>query len=408
MNRLLNFVLYIIVLVQLSCSNTEKTNDKVLTTHIKSPAGDNTEEPHLTEGADGNLYMSWIEKKKDTASLFYAKWKDTTWSVPEKIAEGNNWFVNWADYPAISINKSGDIIAHYLEKSASGTYTYDVKVVAKKATEKIWSNPIKLHSDTVNAEHGFVSMQPYEDGRFFLTWLDGRNTASNNEHSGHGNSNGAMTIRGAIVDTNLNIVDTWELDARTCDCCQTGATIVDNNPIAVYRDRSEDEIRDISIVKYTNENWSEPKPIYPDNWKIAGCPVNGPRIATNNGSIAIAWFSASNNSPQVKLIFSDDIGETFSSPVIVDDSFPLGRVDVGMLDNSTAIVSWLDKGKTEAEIKVAKFNKEGIIGDIIVVAQSKESRSSGFPQMAIYNKKLFFAWTDANKPSHIKLTKLQL
>lgn len=381
-------------------------NDSIIS--IDSPAGENAEEPYLTKGADGNLYMSWIERSDDIATLKYAKWQDSKWTTPQKIAEGNNWFVNWADYPAMAVNKSGDMIAHYLQKSDIATFSYDVKVVAKKATDENWSAPIKLHSDTIKAEHGFVSIQPFDDGRFFLTWLDGRNTTSNDEQSDHGHGGESMTIRGAIVDADLNISNSQELDERACDCCQTGAVIVNNNPIAVYRDRSEHEIRDISIVKYTNDNWSTPKTIYPDNWKIAGCPVNGPRIAANNGSIAVAWFSVSDDLAQVKLLFSDDIGETFSTPIMVDDSSPLGRVDVDMLDKSTAIVSWLDKGETEGEIKVAKYNKDGIIGEVIVVAQSKESRSSGFPQMAIHNEKIFFAWTDASKPTHIKLINLQL
>ncbi|MDH5367739.1 MAG: hypothetical protein OEW67_12180 [Cyclobacteriaceae bacterium] len=372
-------------------------NDSIIA--IDSPAGENSEEPYLTKGADGNLYLSWIERNDNVATLKYAMWQDDSWSTPERIAEGSDWFVNWADYPAIAINKSGDMIAHYLQKSDTATFSYDVKVVAKKATDETWSSPIKLHSDTVNAEHGFVSMQPFDDGHFFLTWLDGRNTTSNINHSGHGS--GTMTIRGATIDADLNIIKENELDNKTCDCCQTGATIVNNNPIAVYRDRLEGEIRDMSIVKYNNGNWSSPKTIYPDNWEIAGCPVNGPRISANNGSIAIAWFSVSNDLAQVKLIFSDDVGETFSTPIMVDDTTPFGRVDVDMLNNSTAIVSWLDKGDGEAEIKVAKYNRDGIIGKVIVVAQSKESRSSGFPQMAIHKEKIYFAWTDSQKTNQI-------
>ena len=47
-------------------------------------------------------------------------------------------------------------------------------------------------------------------------------------------------------------------------------------PVAVYRDRSPEEIRDISVVRLVDGVWTEPAPVHADNWMIEGCPVNGP------------------------------------------------------------------------------------------------------------------------------------
>jgi hypothetical protein len=264
-----------------------------------------------------------------------------------------------------------------------------------------WSDAKILHDDGKQAEHGFVSMIPYGD-KYFLSWLDGRNAAAM-EGAGHDGHHGEMTIRGAIVSKDGVKKNDWELDNRVCDCCQTSAAITSNGPIVVYRDRSADEIRDMSIVRYVNGNWTEPKTIFPDQWKIAGCPVNGPKADALGNNLAIAWFSMPDKSGQVNLLFSENGGESFGKPIRIDEGKPIGRVDVLMLDENSAMVSWMEG----AEIKVVKVNKNGKKKSSINIASSAESRSSGFLQMTRAGDKLIFAWTDA-KNKRINVSSLSL
>lgn len=399
MNKPLYLIALAFIIISQSCGTTQEDKSLIL---ITSPAGENSEEPNLIHGADGNLYLSWIERKEKLAMLKYAKWYDDKWSAPEIIAQGDDWFVNWADYPAMAVNKSGDMIAHYLQMSDSGTYTYDVKVVAKKKMDNKWSEPIKLHSDTVNAEHGFVSMLPLEDNTFFLTWLDGRNTASEDLHHGHGEG-GPMTIRSAVLSSDLEKSEETELDNRVCDCCQTSAAITNNGPIVFYRDRSEEEIRDISIVRFENAGWTSPKGVNNDQWNIAGCPVNGPKASALDNQLAVAWFTAAEGVPQVKLTFSNNEGESFNDVIRLDQGKPIGRVDIEMMNSETAIVSWLEG----ENIVAAKVNINGSIIERYIITASSTSRSSGFPQIALMNGKLLVAWTDSNLKK-IKMGILQL
>ena len=55
-----------------------------------------------------------------------------------------------------------------------------------------------------------------------------------------------MTVRGARFDGALQRSGESEIDASTCDCCGTDAALTDTGPLLVYRDRTKDEIRDIS------------------------------------------------------------------------------------------------------------------------------------------------------------------
>jgi hypothetical protein len=159
----------------------------------------------------------------------------------------------------------------------------------------------------------------------------------------------------------------------------------------------------VSIVRFINGEWTEPKTIFADQWKIAGCPVNGPRADAIGNNLAIAWFSMQQNKAQVKVVFSEDGGATFNEPIQVDEGKPIGRVDIVMLNEKMAMISWME-GST---IKALKINSDGTKGKPIIIAESSDSRASGFPQMTKAGNKLIFAWTD-NKENTIKLASFEL
>ena len=120
-----------------------------------------------------------------------------------------------------------------------------------------------------------------------------------------------------------------QIDDRTCDCCQNAAVVTANGPIIAYRNRSDDEIRDIYITRRVNGKWLPGVPVYADKWHIEACPVNGPAVAAVGNRVALAWFTAANDSPRVKVVFSDNGGAHFSAPVQAIGGNPAGHVDDG-------------------------------------------------------------------------------
>lgn len=384
-------------------SSIEQTSEiKILSSPSKSTSG----EPFLFTDKDSTVYLSWIETSADKTILKFSSLQNNQWSEPMIIATGNTWFVNWADYPMIATNGK-QFVAHFLDKSGEGTYAYDVKLTTSGDSGNKWTEPQVLHDDGKKVEHGFVTLIPYGEN-FFVTWLDGRNTEMEgmkemkgmDHHDGH---HGAMSLRAAVIDAKGNKIKEWELDNKTCDCCQTSAAITTNGPVVVYRDRSDKEIRDMSIVRFIDGQWSEPQTIHNDNWKIAGCPVNGPRVAWENNNLAVAWFSAATDTSQVNVIFSTDGGATFGRPIRVDEGTAIGRVDIVMIDDKSVMVSWMEG----TIIKVAKVHSDGVKEPSIIIASSSESRSSGFPQMTKSGNQLIFAWRDDNE-KNIKVASITL
>jgi len=400
------FGLMIFILISfLSCSSPNQDNETTIEGESlvfelsPTPAGENTSLPNLFVDATGRLYMSWVEQGEEVSSLFYSTLIDNQWTDPIQISEGSDWFVNWADFPAISSTGDGQMLAHFLAKSAPDSYAYDVNLVMSSNHGETWGEPFIPHKDNTKTEHGFVSMLPMPDGNFFIAWLDGRNT---------GSEEGTMTIRSGIVDKSGNILESAELDERVCDCCQTGAALTDNGPVVVYRDRSEEEIRDMSIVRLVNGEWTSPKIIHADGWNIAGCPVNGPKVDAMGNSVAVAWYTGANEDPRVNIAFSTDGGESFSQPIRVDDGATIGRIDIVMVNHDEAWVTWLESGENGTEIRARSIKSNGNSGPSIKVASTRKSRASGFPRLVRFNDKLIIAFTDLMDKPRVQLGTIEL
>ncbi|MEX0291646.1 MAG: hypothetical protein AB3N14_21260 [Flavobacteriaceae bacterium] len=379
-----------------SCSENPQKKAQVLQ-ELNSPAAAGSGMPFLY--SDGNqTLLSWVEKQGDSlAILKYSELSNESWKPAREVMRGTDWFVNWADFPVITAN-NGHLFTHVLKKSSAGTYSYDVRFNLLAKDERSWRTDLPLHQDNTPTEHGFVTALPYEDG-FFVNWLDGRNTVEN-----EAGERGAMTIRAATLNLLGEIVTDTLLDARTCDCCQTTAAITTNGPVVIYRDRSEDEIRDISIVRQLAGKWTTPKPIFEDHWKINGCPVNGPKAAAMENALVVAWFTAAEDSAKIKLAFSDDGGANFDNPIIVSDSKPMGRVDVALIDKETAVVSWMESKDKKADLNVVQLSREGARSKIHTITSVSAARASGFPQMELVRDKFYFAWTAINDSTSIVKT----
>jgi hypothetical protein len=359
---------------------------------LSSPAGAGSGQPNLMVAPDGRAYLSWIERlAANRFSLRFAIREKDGWSMPRVIAEGADWFVNWADFPSMIALRDGSLAAHWLVKSAPGTFDYNVTMARSFDGGKTWEKPFIPHRDGVRAEHGFVSLLEAKDGSLAAIWLDGREMKPGSESHDHGHGN--MTLRYVRIKRDGTLTDEALLDARVCECCQTSAAMTTDGAVAVYRDRSDDEMRDISIVRLRHGQWSEPRTIHPDNWKLNGCPVNGPSIAAAGRHLTVAWFTGAMNQSRVNLAFSHDSGASFDAPIVVDDGNPIGRVETLLLADGSALVVWLEKTAEGGAVRLRRIHPNGKREQSITVAPSGTARSNGFPQMVRTGKTLIFAWT---------------
>lgn len=361
---------------------------------IPTPAAPGSGQPNLVAAPDGQIYLSWLEPQGASGiRLRFATREGDGWSAPRTIAEGSDWFVNWADFPSMTVLPDRTLAAHWLVKSGEGTYAYDVRVSQSFDGGASWTAPLIPHRDGTRTEHGFVSLFPAGDGLLGVAWLDGRETGGGGGHHGHGGG-GAMTLRYAAIGRDGALRSEALLDPRVCDCCQTAAAVTSDGPVVVFRDRSPGEVRDIAIVRRRAGAWSEPRTVAEDGWKIHGCPVNGPAVAADGRRVAVAWFTLADERPHVKVAFSGDGGASFGPAVVVDDGLPLGRVDTLVLDDGSALVSWVEQDGEANRLRIRRVRADGRPAPAVTIAPAAGVRGNAFPQMARAGDTVVIAWTD--------------
>ncbi|HEV7764923.1 MAG TPA: sialidase family protein [Thermoanaerobaculia bacterium] len=359
---------------------------------IESPAASGSTQPHLTSLRDGGIAMSWVEPASEKKhALKFATLRNGKWSTPRVIAERADFFVNWADFPSIVEDRAGTLFAHWLQKSGAGTYAYDVWITASADGGKTWKSPRILNTDGKEGEHGFVSMVPLANRGVAVAWLDGR-AMTGDGHDGHGG--GSMMLRYAEIDGALKVANETMLDARVCECCGTGMAMSSRGPLVVYRDRSEEEVRDISLVRKSAAKWTTPATVHGDQWKIPGCPVNGPQIDARGDRAAVAWFTAADEKAIVNVAFSRDGGATFGKPMRVDGGDAVGRVDLLMTDDGSALVTWIEGTADDSSIVMRRVRADGSMAAPQNLAAISSARGSGFPRATLVGKTAWFAWTD--------------
>lgn len=392
------FIIIFTLLIIFSCTSEGVTIEEISFLHENSNA-----QPSLVSW-NSSLSLSWVsfnEQKK--ASLNLSRFIDGKWTKPQTIATGSDWFVNWADFPAHAIN-GNLILTSYLKKSASGTYNYDVVLSLQKLSGEKIKEDFILHSDGVKSEHGFVSIIPNDNHGFYVTWLDGRNTVEKKLDGHHK----PMTIRFAEITARGGVINESELDSATCDCCQTSIAANKKGPIVVYRDRDKKEVRDIYITRQINGAWEAPSPVHKDGWIINGCPVNGPKVAVNSNNLAVSWFTVSNENPIVNLSFSKSNGDSFGTPIKINDHDAIGRVDIAFLNEQEVIVSYLEGDDVGTYLKIKKVSIDGKVSEPITISKIDGGRNTGVPQLEIFNSEIFIVWTvfvdEKNQLKSVKLS----
>ncbi len=364
---------------------------------IDPPASAGALAPNLHATADGVL-ATWLEPIGDGKHrLRFARWSADAWSAPVTVVEDSRIVANWADVPSVAASGDGALVAHWAQTSGTEAYAYDAVIARSRDGGATWTPMGPLHDDRTPTEHGFVSLVGEAKGvRAF--WLDGRATAA---------EGGATSLRTALVGETIDAGAV--VDDRVCDCCGTSAVMSTGGPLIAYRDRSEDELRDIAIARRGGDDWPS-RPVNLDGWQIAGCPVNGPALAIDGQRVAVAWYTYADSTHRVRASFSDDGGGTFGAPIEIDgprgSRAPLGRVSVAIAADGTAVVGWLASDREDAVILLRRVDAKGQVGPELQVGGNLAGRDAGFPRIAGAGDELVVMWPESGESPRLRAVEI--
>jgi len=374
---------------------------------LDSPAPDGSAQPNLASDRRGRVWLTWLEPREAGGGHRFraAQLTGNRWTDPVTIAEGTSFLANWADFPSLFVASDGTLAAHWLERT-TGREAYFVRIRTSNDAGRTWSQMVTPHNDASPTEHGFVSFYDAPGGGVGLVWLDGREMAGGHAAPGHPAS---MTLRSTVLRKGVP-GEEMVVDARVCDCCQTSATRTTGGVLVAYRDRSDKEIRDTSVVRFADGKWSAPVTVGSDNWEINGCPVNGPVITASGTAAAVAWFTGVGNTPKTQVAFSQDAGRTFGAPIRVDSAATLGRVAMFMPSADRVLVSSLERTAGGARVVLRDVRRDGRMSDPVEITTTTADRAGGFLRLASAGSRLVAAWTDVrpNQPTRVRLATLEV
>ena len=352
--------------------------------------------------------LMWMERgKAKTMKLQQSVFRESAWTKQQTKATSKNAFINWADFPQAAVSEQGESLYALLENLDYPGFSYGVRMVTHQ-TDSNW-----LHQDMSGVEHGFPSVVAHPEGGWLAVWLDGR---GGNGHGG-GPAGEKMSFMATRVSPKGVAGNEILIDGRTCSCCSTDLAFTkDGNAWAVYRDRDQEEIRDIALVQIpatfdqaldSSNTKLQPRIPVADGWKIPGCPVNGPALAVHENQLAYSWFTMGKqgNQPQVRLAFSCDGGAVFSTPLRVDSGHSLGRVDLEFVDSNAVLVTWLETQGRGAVWMAKVLNiQTGETSPAIPLGAVSGSRTDGFLRLFKHQSQIYAAWLDGEAIRTARIT----
>jgi hypothetical protein len=354
---------------------------------IDLPTGTPSMAPQLTASSRGVL-VSWLEQADPEFVLKFAERSGSVWSSAQKVASSKDWFVSAADVPSVIRMKDGTLVANWYPAVDFRLEAYDIRLAYSKDDGKTWSTPLVPHHDKTRTQHGFVSLFEMPSGGLGLVWLDGRNQGKQPEDA-------EMALYFGSFDTSWKQTAEVAANMRVCECCTTSAVITPDGVVAAFRDRSAKEIRDIHVARLESGKWTDAQTVHVDNWEIDACPVNGPSLSANGRQLAAAWFTGKDDKGQAFAAFSTDAGRTWGPPIRLEDQASLGHVEVEMLDDGSAVATWVEFADDRSQFRMRRIEPSGARSASITI--NGNSRVSGYPRVARSGNELVFAWTEGSE-----------
>ena len=279
---------------------------------LVSPEGAEASEPAIAAGADGRVFIAYVQKSGEAADLFvraYDAAKDALGDavrVNPVAGQVKTWY---GDPPTIAVGPSGAVHVGWTAKYPDGAKGTILYMSVSRDGGATFEAPVRVNDDAEPASHGMHSMAIEKDGTVHFAWLDERYlkskpaAATPTPHNGHGNAGphpeeAEVEPNAELYHANWGGAGTFthnvKLAGDVCPCCKTSMVVSDKGRAAIgYRKVFDEEFRHIAVTSLNDfgDSWSEPVQVSDDGWRINACPVSGPALRFDGDALEVAWYS---------------------------------------------------------------------------------------------------------------------
>ena len=360
---------------------------------LDPPAAAGSSVPVMAQTPDGGLMLAWFEPVDSlTRRLVLSRLADQGWGPVLEIARGRSLVINGAETPALLARGDHEVVACWGERAIAGEGGTRLRLARSMDQGRTWSASLTPHHDGLPVEHGFPVFASDGD-QVRVLWLDARAASGpGGRVAEEGRFN--MSLRAARLDREGRLSPDSLVDERTCDCCPLSAIATARGPLVAYRDRDAHEIRDIALRRADATGWRDIASPASDGWRIDGCPVNGPALASSGERVLMAWFSEAGDSARVSLASSNDAGERFGTGARVDAGAPIGRPDLALGPAGDARMAWYESRPPGLALCVRSVDAAGRPGAADTVRVLAGVRGSGRPRIGHSGGRWIVTWSE--------------
>jgi hypothetical protein len=367
---------------------------------LASPAPAGSTSPRVTAQPDKSVALSWLEPQEERkATMRLSIWRDARWWPPATIASNLAFSRDQASAPGVTGLSAKNLIAYWSERVSTDRQAINEIALSMAVSTDggaHWSPPTLVNRSAAQPgeDNAYASAVGLDDQRAQFVWLDGRDWEKSKR----------VQLMSRVVTAGGPALETRLLDPDTCTCCSTTITRTSSGLLVAYRGHNNENVRDISLVRTVESGWSQPRTPHPDRWHIEACPVNGPHLDADENHAALIWFTAPQDQPVVKLAFSHDGGAEFAPAVRLDAARAVGRAQVVVLWDGSAVGLWLENEGGTSRLVARHVRDDGSMGAPLELARGQ---NFGYPHAAQTAGGILVAWSERNLSSQVHAGLLQ-
>jgi hypothetical protein len=257
--------------------------------------------PVLTQTPDKTILLTWTEKDvTGMGSFCVAQSADggRTFANRRVVVSGKGIGGSRLMRPKVLTKKDGSLLAVFSNRGeTNGKRTTDIQISTSTNNGLTWSAPQAVDTDPTPCVRGFFDAVVLSNGEIAIAYL--KDVAGSTKHEER-NLRLVLTQNGRFLPERI-------IDPVVCDCCNISLLVDADGALHVYYRDNNDDIRDMAQMVSTDNGltFSKPRILSADNWKIAGCPHNGPFSATFGKGTLVSWFSGGDTDKGVRWVTQD-------------------------------------------------------------------------------------------------------
>lgn len=263
---------------------------------------------YLASDEEDRPLVSWVELGDDRGKyLYFAFWDEGRgrFTKPEVLQLPDHTAVHEEGMPKIAVKRDGSLLVFY-EVSESSPHSRwgvsDIRFRQSFDKGKTWTSPESVNPEkSKEVSASFSGITRLADGEIGIGWLG---TNPDTAMAGRPVLFARSTAEGGFSPPVV-------VDSTACECCRVALTGREDGAIVVaYRDLWPEDIRDISYTVSVDggQSFELPQDISRDQWKVPGCPHNGPSVISEGKDSYLVWFSEGTE-PGIRFAEVDESGE---------------------------------------------------------------------------------------------------